>query len=158
LLPPRRLLVNEIIQYWKGRCGASTHLRSLFALIEPGSCFAARAGVALPPTAYMLDGGSRTVRANPLRKPSVANPLPQAPAAPAVIRLDEFSRALRRPAADQARVRFCGSEKDLREATARGSTWRPRRRRSPGHRGADDWTGRRDAAVIEERASFSPTR
>jgi benzoyl-CoA-dihydrodiol lyase len=101
-------LVNEIIQYWKRtvrRLDATS--RSLFALIEPGSCFTGPLlEVALAADRqYMLDGTFS----------DAADPAP-----PAVLRLDEFSLG-RLPAASgltRLGVRFCGSAADLAAATA----------------------------------------
>jgi benzoyl-CoA-dihydrodiol lyase len=101
-------LVNEIIQYWKRtvrRLDATS--RSLFALIEPGSCFTGPLlEVALAADRqYMLDGTFE----------EDADPAP-----PAVLRLDEFSLGLLPTASGLTRlgVRFCGSAADLAAATA----------------------------------------
>jgi benzoyl-CoA-dihydrodiol lyase len=143
-------LVNEIIQYWKRtvrRLDATS--RSLFALIEPGSCFAGPLlEVALAADRqYMLEGTFTE---------------DDEPAPAAVIRLDEFSLGLLPTASGLTRlaVRFCGNEADLRAATAAAGT---------DLAAADaaglglvteapddlDWADEM-RLVIEERASFSP--
>jgi benzoyl-CoA-dihydrodiol lyase len=151
-------LVNEIIQYWKRtvrRLDATS--RSLFALIEPGSCFAGPLlEVALAADRqYMLEGIFSGADPGPAAHPGAG-------AEPAVIRLDEFSLGLLPAASGLTRlaIRFCGSEKDLREATAAAGQYLA---------AADaarlglvtetpddlDWDDEM-RLVIEERASFSP--
>ncbi len=105
-------LVNEIIQFWKRtvrRLDATS--RSLFALIEPGSCFAGPlVEVALAADRqYMLEG---TFTERPAANTE--------PAPPAVLRLDEFSLGLLPTASGLTRlgVRFCGSQADLDAARA----------------------------------------
>jgi benzoyl-CoA-dihydrodiol lyase len=100
-------LVNEIIQYWKRtvrRLDATS--RSLFALIEPGSCWTGPLlEVALAADRqYMLDGTFE----------DDADPAP-----PAALRIDEFSLGLLPAASGLTRlaVRFCGSPADLEAAT-----------------------------------------
>ncbi len=99
-------LVNEIIQYWKRtlrRLDATS--RSLFALIEPGSCFAGLLlEIALAADRqYMLDG------------PAEGNPAPAA-----VISLDEFNTGLVPASSGLSRlaIRFCRNDSDLAAATA----------------------------------------
>jgi benzoyl-CoA-dihydrodiol lyase len=148
-------LVNEIIQYWKRtarRLDATS--RSLFALIEPGSCFAGPLlEVALAADRqYMLEGVFED--ADPAH--------PAAGAEPAVIRLDEFSLGLLPAASGLTRlaIRFCGSEKDLREATAAAGQYLAAAdaarlglvTETPDDLDWDDEI----RLVIEERASFSP--
>jgi benzoyl-CoA-dihydrodiol lyase len=140
-------LVNEIILYWKRtlrRLEATS--RSLFALIEPGSCFAGPLlEVALAADRqYMLEG-------------SIAHD-----DSPAVIRLDEFSLGLLPTASGLTRlaVRFYGSEADLLGATAaagRYLTAADAARLGLVTETPDDldWADEL-RLVIEERASFSP--
>ena len=143
-------LVNEIIQFWKRtvrRLDATS--RSLFALIEPGSCFAGPlAEVALAADRqYMLDG---TFTDQDQPKPA------------AVLRLDEFSLGLLPTASGLTRlgVRFCGSQADLDAArAAAGQDLDAARAAELGlvTEAPDDldWDDELRLA-IEERASFSP--
>jgi benzoyl-CoA-dihydrodiol lyase len=168
-------LVNEIIQYWKRtvrRLDATS--RSLFALIEPGSCFTGPLlEVALAADRqYMLDGtftedassanhssDSHGVDSHGADKHSADN---HGPAPAAVIRLDEFSLGLLPTASGLTRlaVRFCGSEADLRAATdAAGEdlTAADAARLGLVTETPDDldWADEL-RLVIEERGSFSP--
>jgi len=143
-------LVNEIIQFWKRtvrRLDATS--RSLFALIEPGSCFAGPLlEVALAADRqYMLDG--------------VFTDADQ-PAPPAVIRVDEFSLGLLPTASGMTRlgVRFCGAQAELdAAAAAAGQDLDAARAAGLGlvTEAPDDldWDDELRLA-IEERASFSP--
>jgi benzoyl-CoA-dihydrodiol lyase len=143
-------LVNEIIQYWKRtvrRLDATS--RSLFALIEPGSCWAGPLlEVALAADRqYMLDGLFEDA---------------PAPASPAELRLDEFSLGLLPTSGGATRlaVRFCGNEADLRAAEkaagetldAAGAARLGLVTQTPDDLDWDDEL----RLVIEERASFSP--
>ena len=143
-------LVNEIIQYWKRtvrRLEATS--RSLFALIEPGSCFAGPlAEIALAADRqYMLDG--------------IFEDDPD-PAPPAVLRLDEFSLGLLPAASGLTRlgIRFCGSAAGLKAAEAAagqdldaaGATRLGLVTQTPDDL---DWADE-IRLVTEERASFSP--
>ena len=153
-------LVNEIIQFWKRtvrRLDATS--RSLFALIEPGSCFAGPLlEVALAADRqYMLDGvfSDRPVVTGDRAADTE-------PAPPAVIRLDEFSLGLLPTASGLTRlgVRFCGSPADLDAATAAaGQDLNAARAARLGlvTEAPDDldWDDELRLAV-EERASFSP--
>jgi benzoyl-CoA-dihydrodiol lyase len=143
-------LVNEIIQYWKRtvrRLDATS--RSLFALIEPGSCFTGPLlEVALAADRqYMLDGTFS----------DAADPAP-----PAVLRLDEFSLGLLPAASGLTRlgIRFCGSAADLAAATA--AAGEDLDAAGAAHRGLVtetpddlDWADE-IRLVISERGSFSP--
>jgi benzoyl-CoA-dihydrodiol lyase len=143
-------LVNEIIQFWKRavrRLDATS--RSLFALIEPGSCFAGPLlEVALAADRqYMLDGSFDDA---------------DEPAPPAVIRLDEFSLGLLPTASGMSRlgVRFCGGQAELdAAAAAAGQDLDAARAVTLGlvTEAPDDldWDDELRLA-IEERASFSP--
>jgi benzoyl-CoA-dihydrodiol lyase len=143
-------LANEIIQFWKRtvrRLDATS--RSLFALIEPGSCFAGPlAEVALAADRqYMLDG---TFTDQDQPKPA------------AVLRLDELSLGLLPTASGLTRlgVRFCGSQADLDAArAAAGQDLDAARAAELGlvTEAPDDldWDDELRLA-IEERASFSP--
>jgi benzoyl-CoA-dihydrodiol lyase len=143
-------LVNEIIQFWKRtlrRLDATS--RSMFALIEPGSCFAGPLlEVALAADRqYMLDGVFTD---------------DDEPAAPAVITLDDFSLGLLPAASGLTRlaVRFCGSEADLAAATAaagKGLAAAEAAELGLVTEAPDDldWDDEL-RLVIEERASFSP--
>jgi benzoyl-CoA-dihydrodiol lyase len=147
-------LVNEIIQYWKRtvrRLDATS--RSLFALIEPGSCWAGPLlEVALAADRqYMLDGLFEDA------------PAAQPPGAqPAQLRLDEFSLGLLPTSSGATRlaVRFCGNEADLRAAEkaagesldAAGAARLGLVTQTPDDL---DWEDEL-RLVIEERASFSP--
>ena len=147
-------LVNEIIQYWKRtvrRLDATS--RSLFALIEPGSCWAGPLlEVALAADRqYMLDGLFEDA---PAAQPS--------PAQPAQLRLDEFSLGLLPTSSGATRlaVRFCGNEADLRAAEkAAGESLDAAAAARLGlvTQTPDDldWDDEL-RLVIEERASFSP--
>jgi benzoyl-CoA-dihydrodiol lyase len=143
-------LVNEIIQFWKRtvrRLDATA--RSLFALIEPGSCFAGPLlEVALAADRqYMLDGTFED---------------DDDPAPPAVIRLDEFSLGLLPAAGGLTRlaVRFCGNQADLaaalaaagRELAAADALELGLVTEAPDDL---DWADEM-RLVIEERGSFSP--
>jgi benzoyl-CoA-dihydrodiol lyase len=147
-------LVNEIIQYWKRtvrRLDATS--RSLFALIEPGSCWAGPLlEVALAADRqYMLDGLFED--APPAQPPG---------AQPAELRLDEFSLGLLPTSSGATRlaVRFCGNEADLRAAEkaagesldAAGAARLGLVTQTPDDL---DWEDEL-RLVIEERASFSP--
>jgi benzoyl-CoA-dihydrodiol lyase len=143
-------LVNEIIQYWKRtvrRLDATS--RSLFALIEPGSCFAGPLlEVALAADRqYMLDGQFEDA---------------PVPAAPAQLRLDEFSLGLLPTSSGTTRlaVRFCGNEGDLRAAEkAAGESLDAAAAARLGlvTQTPDDLDWEDELRlVIEERASFSP--
>ncbi len=146
-------LVNEIIQLWKRtvrRLDATS--RSLFALIEPGSCFAGPLlEVALAADRqYMLDGEFHDCAPNTREAP------------PAVLRLDEFSLGLLPTASGLTRlgVRFTGSQADLDAATAAaGQDLEAREAARLGlvTEAPDDldWDDELRLAV-EERASFSP--
>jgi benzoyl-CoA-dihydrodiol lyase len=143
-------LVNEIVQYWKRtlrRLDATS--RSLFALIEPGSCFAGPLlEVALAADRqYMLDGTFTE---------------DDDPAPAAVISIDEFSLGLLPTAGGLSRlaVRFCGNEADLRaatEAAGRQLTAADAAKLGLVTQTPDDldWADEL-RLVIEERASFSP--
>jgi benzoyl-CoA-dihydrodiol lyase len=143
-------LVNEIIQYWKRtvrRLDATS--RSLFALIEPGSCWAGPLlEVALAADRqYMLDG--------------VFEDAPE-PAGPARLGLDEFSLGLLPTSSGATRlaVRFCGNEADLRAAQKAAGEFldaAAAARLGLVTQTPDDldWADEL-RLVIEERASFSP--
>jgi benzoyl-CoA-dihydrodiol lyase len=143
-------LVHEIIQYWKRtvrRLDATS--RSLFALIEPGSCFTGPLlEVALAADRqYMLEGTFED---------------DDDPAPPAVLRLDEFSLGLLPTASGLTRlgVRFCGSDPDLQAATqAAGQDLAAADAARLGlvTETPDDldWADEM-RLVIEERGSFSP--
>jgi benzoyl-CoA-dihydrodiol lyase len=143
-------LVNEIIQYWKRtvrRLDATS--RSLFALIEPGSCWAGPLlEVALAADRqYMLDGQFEDA---------------PVPAGPALLRLDEFSLGLLPTSSGATRlaVRFCGNEADLRAAEkAAGQALDAAAAAGLGlvTQTPDDLDWEDELRlVIEERASFSP--
>jgi benzoyl-CoA-dihydrodiol lyase len=144
-------LVNEIIQYWKRtvrRLDATS--RSLFALIEPGGCWAGPLlEVAFAADRqYMLDGEA------------TEGPLAGRP--PAAVWLDEFSLGLLPAAGGRTRleVRFAGSEPSLKAAReAAGEPLDAARARQLGlvTQTPDelDWDDEL-RLVIEERASFSP--
>jgi benzoyl-CoA-dihydrodiol lyase len=143
-------LVNEIIQYWKRtvrRLDATS--RSLFALIEPGSCFTGPLlEVALAADRqYMLEGTFEDE---------------DDPAPPAVLRLDEFSLGLLPTASGLTRlgVRFCGSDADLQaaaQAAGQDLTAADAARLGLVTETPDDldWADEM-RLVIEERGSFSP--
>jgi benzoyl-CoA-dihydrodiol lyase len=142
-------LVNEIIQYWKRtvrRLDATS--RSLFALIEPGSCFAGPLlEVALAADRqYMLDG--------------LFTDAP--PAKPAELRIDEFSLGLLPTSSGATRlaVRFNGNEAGLhaaQEAAGQSLDAAAADRLGLVTQAPDDldWDDEL-RLVIEERASFSP--
>jgi benzoyl-CoA-dihydrodiol lyase len=142
-------LVNEIIQYWKRtvrRLDATS--RSLFALIEPGSCFAGPLlEVALAADRqYMLDG--------------LFTDAP--PAKPAELRIDEFSLGLLPTSGGATRlaVRFNGNEAGLhaaQEAAGQSLDAAAADRLGLVTQAPDDldWDDEL-RLVIEERASFSP--
>ncbi|HEU5420002.1 MAG TPA: 2,3-epoxybenzoyl-CoA dihydrolase [Streptosporangiaceae bacterium] len=143
-------LAGEIIQYWKRtvrRLEATS--RSLFALIEPGSCFAGPlAEVALAADRqYMLDG--------------IFADDPD-PAPPAVLRLDEFSLGLLPAASGLTRlaVRFCGSDAALKAAEAAAGQdldAAAAARLSLVTQTPDDLDWADEIRLVtEERASFSP--
>jgi benzoyl-CoA-dihydrodiol lyase len=143
-------LVNEIIQYWKRtvrRLDATS--RSLFALIEPGSCWAGPLlEVALAADRqYMLDG--------------VFEDAPE-PADPARLGLDEFSLGLLPTSSGATRlaVRFCGNEADLRAAEKAAGEFldaAAAARLGLVTQTPDDLDWEDELRlVIEERASFSP--
>jgi benzoyl-CoA-dihydrodiol lyase len=101
-------LVNELIGFYKRTVKRlDTTSRSLFALIEPGSCFAgALAEIAFAADRqFMLDGQFED---------------DESPAPPAVIRLDEFNTGLLPMSNDLTRrqVRVRGSAAELAAATA----------------------------------------
>jgi benzoyl-CoA-dihydrodiol lyase len=101
-------LVNELIGFYRRTVKRlDTTSRSLFALIEPGSCFAgALAEIAFAADRqFMLDGQFED---------------DESPAPPAVIRLDEFNTGLLPMSNDLTRlqVRFLGSAAELAAATA----------------------------------------
>ena len=144
-------LVNETIGFWSRTLKRlDTTSRSLFALIEPGSCFAgALAEIALAADRqYMLEGQFED---------------DEDPAPPAVLRLDAFNTGLLPMGNGLTRlqVRFLGSADDLAAAeAAAGRDLRRRRRRSTlGLVTATpddiDWEDE-IRLVVEERASFSP--
>ena len=151
-------LVNEIIQFWKRtvrRLDATS--RSLFALIEPGSCFAGPAaggGAGRRPPVHARGH----LHATQARQP--------APAEPAVLRLDEFSLGLLPTASGLTRlaVRFCGrhAQADLRRGPRRrrpGPGRGRRRRARAGHRDARrPRLGRRDAAGRRGAGQLLPRR
>jgi benzoyl-CoA-dihydrodiol lyase len=147
-------LVNEIIQYWKRtvrRLDATS--RSLFALIEPGSCWAGPLlEVALAADRqYMLDGIFEDAPADDASARD-----------PARLILDEFSLGLLPTSSGATRlaVRFCGNEADLRDAQkaagesldAAGAARLGLVTETPDDL---DWEDEL-RLVIEERASFSP--
>jgi benzoyl-CoA-dihydrodiol lyase len=152
-------LVNEIIQYWKRtvrRLDATS--RSLFALIEPGSCWAGPLlEVALAADRqYMLDGLFEDA-------PAQDGPAQDAPETePARLRLDEFSLGLLPTSSGATRlaVRFCGNEADLRAAEkAAGQDLDAAAAARLGlvTQTPDDLDWEDELRlVIEERASFSP--
>jgi benzoyl-CoA-dihydrodiol lyase len=143
-------LVNETIGFWKRTVKRlDTTSRSLFALIEPGSCFAGLlAEIAFAADrSFMLEG----------RFEEDEDPKP-----PAVIRLDEFNTGLLPMSNDLSRlqVRFLGSADEL--AAAEGAVGRD----LPAAEAAElglvtatpddiDWEDE-IRLVVEERRSFSP--
>jgi benzoyl-CoA-dihydrodiol lyase len=142
-------LVNEIIQYWKRtvrRLDATS--RSLFALIEPGSCFAGPLlEVALAADRqYMLDGVFE-----------------DAPAAkPAELRIDEFSLGLLPASGGATRlaVRFNGNEagrQAAEQSAGQNLDAAAAARLGLVTQTPDDLDWEDELRlVIEERASFSP--
>ena len=143
-------LVNETIGFYKRTVKRlDTTSRSLFALIEPGSCFAGLlAEIAFAADrSFMLEGQFED---------------DDDPKPPAVLRLDEFNTGLLPMGNDLTRlqVRFLGSAEELAAAEAavgrdlagrRGARARPGDQRPRRHRlGGRDPPGRRGAQ------SFSP--
>jgi benzoyl-CoA-dihydrodiol lyase len=143
-------LVNETIGFYRRTVKRlDTTSRSLFALIEPGSCFVgALAEVALAADRqYMLDGQFED---------------DDDPKPPAVLRLDEFNTGLLPMGNDLTRlqVRFLGSAEDL--AAAEAAVGRDLLAADAADLGLVtstpddiDWDDEVRLA-IEERASFSP--
>ena len=147
-------LVNEIIQYWKRtvrRLDATS--RSLFALIEPGSCWAGPLlEVALAADRqYMLDGLFEDAPADDASARD-----------PARLILDEFSLGLLPTSSGATRlaVRFCGNEADLRGAQkAAGESLDAAAAARLGlvTETPDDLDWEDELRLVsEERASFSP--
>jgi len=143
-------LVNETIGFYKRTVKRlDTTSRSLFALIEPGSCFVgALAEIAFAADrSYMLEGQFED---------------DDDPKPPATIRLDEFNTGLLPMGNDLSRlqVRFLGSAEDLAAAEAAAG----RDLLAADAAGLGLVTGTPDdidwedevRLVIEERASFSP--
>jgi benzoyl-CoA-dihydrodiol lyase len=146
-------LVNEIIQYWKRtmrRLDATS--RSLFALIEPGSCWAGPLlEVALAADRqYMLDGVFEDAQQGPGQD------------RPARLGLDEFSLGLLPTSSGTTRlaVRFCGNEADLRAAEKAAGEFldaAAAARLGLVTETPDDLDWEDELRlVLEERASFSP--
>jgi benzoyl-CoA-dihydrodiol lyase len=143
-------LVNETINFYKRTVKRlDTTSRSLFALIEPGSCFVgALAEIALAADRqFMLEGQFEE---------------DEDPAPPAVIRLDEFNTGLLPMGNDLTRlqVRFLGSSEEL--AAAEAAVGRDLLAADALELGLVtstpddiDWEDE-VRLVIEERASFSP--
>ncbi|MGY1812564.1 2,3-epoxybenzoyl-CoA dihydrolase [Blastococcus sp. SYSU D00820] len=143
-------LVRETINFYKRTVKRlDTTSRSLFALIEPGSCFVgALAEIALSADRqYMLEGQFED---------------DEDPKPPAVIRLDEFNTGLLPMGNDLTRlqVRFLGSAEEL--AAAEAATGRDLLAADAAELGLVtatpddiDWEDEIRLA-IEERASFSP--
>jgi benzoyl-CoA-dihydrodiol lyase len=143
-------LVNETIQFFKRTLKRlDTTSRSLFALIEPGSCFVgALAELAFAADRqFMLDG----------RFEDDEDPEP-----PAVLRLDAFNTGLLPMGNDLTRlqVRFLGSEEEL--AAAHAAVGRDLSTADADELGLVtstpddiDWEDE-IRMVVEERASFSP--
>jgi benzoyl-CoA-dihydrodiol lyase len=143
-------LVRETIGFWRRTVKRlDTTSRSLFALVEPGSCFVgALAEIAFAADRqYMLEGQFEDDE----------NPLP-----PAVLRLDAFNTGLLPMANDLTRlqVRFLGSAGEL--AAAEAATGRDLLAADALELGLVtstpddiDWEDEVRLAV-EERASFSP--
>ncbi|PRY50164.1 benzoyl-CoA-dihydrodiol lyase [Geodermatophilus tzadiensis] len=143
-------LVNETIGFYRRTVKRlDTTSRSLFALIEPGSCFVGSlAEIALAADRqYMLEGQFED---------------DEDPKPPAVIRLDEFNTGLLPMSNDLTRlqVRFLGSDEEL--AAAEAATGRDLMAADAAELGLVtstpddiDWEDE-IRLVIEERASFSP--
>ncbi|MCU1605093.1 MAG: Benzoyl-CoA-dihydrodiol lyase [Modestobacter sp.] len=143
-------LVNELIGFYKRTLKRlDTTSRSLFALIEPGSCFAgALAEIAFAADRqFMLEGQFED---------------DETPAPPAVIRLDGFNTGLLPMSNELTRlqVRFLGSAEELAAATA--ATGRDLLAADALELGLVtttpddiDWEDE-VRLVLEERASFSP--
>ena len=143
-------LVNETIGFYKRTVKRlDTTSRSLFALIEPGSCFVgALAEIALAADrSFMLDGQFED---------------DDAPKPPAVLRLDEFNTGLLPMGNDLTRlqVRFLGSGEEL--AAAEAATGRDLPAAEALELGLVtsapddiDWEDE-IRLVVEERRSFSP--
>jgi benzoyl-CoA-dihydrodiol lyase len=143
-------LVNETVTFYKRTVKRlDTTSRSLFALIEPGSCFVgALAEIAFAADRqFMLDGQFED---------------DENPAPPAVLRLDEFNTGLLPMGNDLTRlqVRFLGSEEEL--AAAGAAVGRDLLAADALELGLVtgtpddiDWEDE-IRLVIEERASFSP--
>jgi benzoyl-CoA-dihydrodiol lyase len=143
-------LVNETIGFYRRTMKRlDTTSRSLFALIEPGSCFAgALAEIAFAADRqYMLEGQFEE---------------DDEPKPPAVLRLDEFNTGLLPMSNDLSRlqVRFLGSADDL--AAAEAAAGRDLDAAAAAELGLVtatpddiDWEDE-IRLVIEERASFSP--
>ena len=143
-------LVNELIAFYKRTVKRlDTTSRSLFALIEPGSCFVgALAEIAFAADrSFMLEGQFED---------------DEEPAPPAVIRLDEFNTGLLPMSNDMTRlqVRFLGSAEDL--AAAEAATGRDLLAADALELGLVtttpddiDWEDE-VRLLLEERASFSP--
>jgi benzoyl-CoA-dihydrodiol lyase len=143
-------LVNETIGFYKRTMKRlDTTSRSLFALIEPGSCFVgALAEIAFAADrSFMLDGQFED---------------DDQPAPPAAIRLDAFNTGLLPMGNDLTRlqVRFLGSSMDL--AAAEAAVGRELLARDAADLGLVtstpddiDWEDE-IRLVVEERASFSP--
>jgi benzoyl-CoA-dihydrodiol lyase len=143
-------LVNETVHFYKRTLKRlDTTSRSLFALIEPGSCFVgALAEIALAADRqFMLEGQFEDE---------------EKPAPPAVLRLDEFNLGLLPMSSDLSRlqVRFIGSAAELAAAESAAG------RDLPAAEAAAlglvtstpddiDWEDE-IRLVVEERASFSP--
>jgi len=143
-------LVNEMIGFYKRTVKRlDTTSRSLFALIEPGSCFAgALAEIAFAADrSFMLEGQFEE---------------DDAPKPPAVIRLDEFNMDVLPMSNDMSRlqVRFLGSADEL--AAAQAAVGRDLDAAEALELGLItsapddiDWEDE-IRLVVEERASFSP--
>jgi benzoyl-CoA-dihydrodiol lyase len=143
-------LVNETIGFWRRTMKRlDTTSRSLFALIEPGSCFAGLlAEIAFAADrSYMLEGQFE----------EDDDPLP-----PAVLRLDEFNTGLLPMSNDLTRlqVRFLGSAEELAAAVAaagRDLTASEAQDLGLVTSAPDDIDWEDEIRlVIEERRSFSP--
>ncbi|SFO73379.1 benzoyl-CoA-dihydrodiol lyase [Geodermatophilus dictyosporus] len=143
-------LVNETIGFYRRTVKRlDTTSRSLFALVEPGSCFVGSlAEIAFAADRqYMLEGQFED---------------DEDPKPPAVIRLDEFNTGLLPMSNDLSRlqVRFLGSDAEL--AAAEAATGRDLPAADAAELGLVtstpddiDWEDE-IRLVIEERASFSP--
>jgi benzoyl-CoA-dihydrodiol lyase len=147
-------LVNELIGFYRRTLKRlDTTSRSLFALIEPGSCFVgALAEIAFAADRqFMLEGQFEDDRTDDSE-----------PAPPAVIRLDRFNTGLLPMSNDLTRlqVRFLGSADELEAAT--GAVGRDLLAADALELGLVtttpddiDWEDE-VRLVLEERASFSP--